>query len=36
MPINATEEGMLLDLAGATDAAETMFGITNQAKKCSR
>jgi hypothetical protein len=32
MPINATEEGMLLDLAGATDAAETMFGVTNQAK----
>jgi hypothetical protein len=33
MPVNTTEEGMLLDFASASNAAETMFGIADQARR---
>jgi hypothetical protein len=33
MPVDAAEEGMLLDLASATNAAKAMFGIADQARK---
>ena len=32
IPVDPTEEGMLLDLARPTNATETMFGIANQAR----
>jgi hypothetical protein len=33
MPVNAAEEGMLLDLASATNAAKAIVGIADQARK---
>jgi hypothetical protein len=33
MPVNATEERMLLDFASACNAAEAVFGIADQARR---
>jgi hypothetical protein len=33
LPVDATEEGVLLDFASATNAAEAMFRVTDQARR---